>query len=148
MALNLPATAYVAAAMTPAQAQTLHEFNTQYEMQNAVQQLVTRLGQVQVNGQPLMPDAQRQNLLRDLNVPAAEAAQQPFDFELAGNLTLDEIMVQCREHHVNMWDVIRNHGTRAFYHIYFGDDNPAGVEDPDPTPWRRVLQARSSRKSR
>jgi len=52
MALNLPNTADVAAAMTPAQAQAqaLFEFNTQYELQNTVQQIVTRPGQVQING--------------------------------------------------------------------------------------------------
>ena len=134
MALNPPATADMAAALTPAQAQTLHEFNTQHDMQNAVQQMVTRFSQVQVNGQPLMPDAQREQLLRDLNVPAAEAAQQPFDFELDTNITFDDVIAECRLRHVNIWDVIRNHGTRSFYHIYYGDDNPPNVPNPDPAP--------------
>jgi len=147
MALNPPATADMAAAMTPAQAQTLHEFNTQYEMQNTVQQIITRLGQVQVNGQPFLADAQRTQILRDMNVPVAEAAQQPFNFELDNNVTFDDIIAQCRQRHVNIWDVIRNHGTRAFYHIYYGNDNPPNVVNPDPAPWRKYSRPEAAEKA-
>jgi hypothetical protein len=86
----------------------LTDFKSQYELHKNMQLLTDALTQVQnAQGQPLIPNEEgtpMNNLIRTLNLQAP--AQAPaYDFELDEHVTLDQVMAQCTERNINLFDV-------------------------------------------
>ena len=129
--------------------QLLTDFKSQYELQKTVQMIATRLGEVQVNGAPIMPNAvgtPLNNLLRDMNIAAPIEAPE-FNFELDGNLTLDDVIARCTVLNINMFDVTRSLGSRSFYDATFqqANDDPRAPEQNNP--WREYSRPEAAERS-
>jgi len=113
--------------------------------------LTDALTQVQnAQGQPLIPNEEgtpMNNLIRTLNLQAP--AQAPaYDFELDEHVTLDQVMAQCTERNINLFDVTRNLGNRSFYdhNQTFGDPPAIGAPELN-NPWREYSRPEAAEKA-
>ena len=93
------------------------DFKSEYRLQQYIQMLTDTL--VAVNGpdgQPLIPNqagTPLNNMIRRLELQPA-APQQDYDFELANNTTVEAIQNECIQRNVNIMNVIRQVGNRAY----------------------------------
>ena len=124
-------------------------FNAEYRLEQRMQMLTDTLAQVQgANGQPLIPNdpgTPLNNLIRELNLQPAAAAP-PFDFELDNHVTIEMIQAECIQRNVNIFNVTRNLGARAFYHMNYGAA-PAAGQPPNNNPWREYSRPEVAEKS-
>jgi hypothetical protein len=128
----------------------LSHFKTQYELQKNMKMLTDALTQVQnAQGQPLIPNGEgtpMNNLIRTLNLQAPAQAP-PYNFELDEHVTLDEVIAQCTERNINIFDVTRNLSNRSLYdHVQvFGNPAPAG-QPQILNPWREYSRPEAAEK--
>ena len=100
-----------------------HDFKSEYRLQQHMQMLADTLVAVEgPDGQPLIPNqagTPLNNMIRRLELQPA-APQQDYDFELAGNTTVEQIQTECIARNINIFNVIRQIGNRAYYDITYG----------------------------
>jgi len=132
----------------------LADFKSQYELHKNMQMLTNALTQVQdAQGQPLIPNGDgtpMRQLITALNLQAP-AQPPPYDFELGGNVTLDQVMTQCTLRNINLFDVTRNLGNRSFYdHTQTFAPIPAHGAAAAPVvnnPWREYSRPEAAERS-
>ena len=129
----------------------LTDFKSQYELHKNMQMLTDTLTAIQnPAGQPLIPNGDgtpMNNLIRQLNLQDPAQAP-PFDFELQDHVTLDQVLAQCTERNINLFDVTRNLGNRSFYdHVQtFGNPQVAGAPAVN-NPWREYSRPEAAEKA-
>ena len=125
------------------------DFKSEYRLQQYMQMLTDTLVAVEgPNGQPLIPNqagTPLNNMIRRLELQPA-APQQDYDFELANNTTVEAIQNECIQRNVNIMNVIRQVGNRAYYDTTYGAV-PAEGEPVNNNPWREFSRPESAEKA-